>query len=537
MRRLLAVAAGAALGLSGLVAAPSATADAGSTPLASPTAALATSSVRWGRCSDAGLRSAGAVCGMLSVPLDYGKPHGTHIRLALSMIRHTVPASKYQGIMLTNPGGPGASGLTLSVLGSYVPGSAADAYDWIGFDPRGVGSSVPSLSCDPNYLKGPRPPYVPTNVAILDAQLSRAKAYTTRCGRTGGDLLDHVTTEDSARDMDSIRAALGQKQLNYYGFSYGTYLGQVYASMFPSRVRRMVLDSNVDPRGVWYQANLDQDVAFERTMQIWFAWVATYDSVYHLGKTRAAVERLFYTEQNALQAKPAGGVVGGDEWNDIFLGAGYYQQTWLDLGDLFSQWVHHRDLPRLLGEYRSAEGVGDDNEYAMYAAVQCTDVQWPTSWARWSRDNWRIFQRAPYVTWNNAWFNAPCLTWPGAVHTPVPVNGSKVAPILLVDETLDAATPYSGSLEVRKLFPRSRLLALPGGTSHANSLFGNACEDDQIAAYLADGTLPHRKPGNGPDTTCAPLPVPNPTAPSARSQGTAKQPGAPTRADLLPTVR
>ena len=98
-----------------------------------------------------------------------------------------------------------------------------------------------------------------------------------------------MTTIDAARDMDSIRAALGQKQINYYGFSYGTYLGQVYSTLFPSHVRRLVMDSNVDPRDVWYKANLNQDVAFNRNIKIWFAWLAKYHNVYHLGSTEKAV--------------------------------------------------------------------------------------------------------------------------------------------------------------------------------------------------------------------------------------------------------
>src|SRR5947209_13971725 len=125
-------------------------------------------------------------------------------------------------------------------------------------------------------------------------------------------------TIDSARVMDSIRAGVWQKQINYYSFSYGTYLGQVYATLFPTRMRRMVLDSNVDPRKVWYQANLDQDVAFEKNIKIWFGWLAKYDSVYHLGTTEDAVEKLFYKIQYDLRSQPAEGKIGPDEWTDIF---------------------------------------------------------------------------------------------------------------------------------------------------------------------------------------------------------------------------
>jgi pimeloyl-ACP methyl ester carboxylesterase len=491
--------------------------------------------IDWGPCADSSLQRAGAQCGFLSVPLDYGRPGGTKIKLAVSRIVHTVPAAEYQGIMLVNPGGPGGSGLGLVTLGQYVPNGAGDAYDWIGFDPRGVGASQPALTCDQNISAFDRPNYVPTTRQLTETWLGTARRYAQACQRNNAALLRHVTTVDSARDMDSIRAALRQRQLNYFGFSYGTYLGQVYGTLFPDRVRRMVLDSNVDPRRVWYDANLDQDIAFEKNMKIWFGWLAKYDSVYHLGTSEGQVERLFYRVQADLDRRPAGGVIGPDEWTDVFLSAGYYQSTWLDLGAAFAGYVHDGDWQTLRDSYG---GPGDDNGYAMYNAVQCGDVQWPQSWAKWERDNWRTYFQAPFETWGNAWYNAPCLYWGAPASTPVRVDGRKVASALLIDETLDAATPYTGSLEVRKLFPHASLIALPGGTSHANSLYGDACEDDQIAAYLADGTLPKRKPGPGPDTTCDPLPVPDPTAAAARTALTPQAtPASPAPARQHPAIR
>jgi hypothetical protein len=202
-------------------------------------------------------------------------------------------------------------------------------------------------------------------------------------------------------------------------------------------------------------------------------------------------------------------VVGPDEWADVFLGAGYYQFGWLDLADVFAGWVHRHDEAALVAAYRDADSPGDDNGYAVYGAVQCTDAQWPTQWSTWVRDNWRTYRIAPFETWGNAWYNAPCLYWPAPARTPVAVDGGHV-PALLVDETLDAATPYEGSLAVRRLFPASRLLAIPGGTTHAGTLHGNACVDDTIAAYLATGQLPPRRRGSGADATCAPLPRPVP---------------------------
>jgi pimeloyl-ACP methyl ester carboxylesterase len=476
------------------------------------------SNVHWTSCASATLQKRNAQCAMVDVPLDYSHPSGRKISLAISRIKHTVRDSKYQGVMLVNPGGPGGSGLIYSILGEFVPNGAGSYYDWIGFDPRGVGSSRPAVSCDPKYFGFHRPSYVPTSRSIQRRWLAKVKDYVEDCGERNGPILQHLTTIDSAKDVDSIRKALGAKQINYYGFSYGTYLGQVYGTLFGHRVRRMVLDSSVNPERIWYLANLDQDIAFNRNINIWFGWVARYNSVYHLGKTERAVRDLWYSTLRRLGQHPADGKIGASEWTDIFLLAGYSQATWTDLADTFAGYIHKHNVASLEQHYLDVNGYGNDNGYAVYLGVECTDVQWPRSWSKWQRDNWKTYAKAPFETWGNAWFNAPCLYWPAKAHKPIEIDGEDVQSVLLIDETLDAATPYSGSLEVRERFPHSSLIAVPGGTTHANSLAGNACLDDQIAAYLAHGTLPRRVSGDRADTTCAPLPRPVPagaTAPAA----------------------
>jgi hypothetical protein len=224
---------------------------------------------------------------------------------------------------------------------------------------------------------------------------------------------------------------------------------------------------------------------------------------------------LFYSEQKKLTAKPAGGIIGPDEWTDIFLQAGYYRETWKGLAAALAGWVQKADWQTLKTLYDGSNPPGDDNGFAVYTGVQCSDTQWPQEWSQWQRDNWLTYAQAPFNTWGNAWFNAPCLTWPAKPGTPVDVDGSKVKSALLIDETLDAATPFEGSLEVRKRFPNSSLIAEPGGMTHADSLSGDACVDNQVAAYLANGKLPARKPGDGPDVECAPLPDPVPTGVAA----------------------
>jgi len=498
--------------------------------LAGASSASATG-ITWGSCSEPALQEAGAECGYVPVPLSYSDPTGPQIQLAVSRIKHT--SKDYQGVIVTNPGGPGGEGLNLNtflipVLQQEGFTGAADDYDWIGFDPRGVGASIPAISCEPNYLGPDRPSYVPYTRKLLSTWLTRSQQYAQDCGSASpqqSQLLANMSTRDNALDLDSIRKALDQPQITYYGFSWGTDLGQVYATLFPSHVRRLILDSNVDPlRDGYEDFNLDQDVPFNRNAEIWFSWIARYDSVYHLGTSELAVAHQFYAAEHQLESEPAGGQVGPDEWADIFEFPAYYQQTWVGWAQAFSNWVNTPSTAaaeELLELYETVDAPGDDNEFAVYLSVLCTDSQWPTNWHTWGTDTWSIYLRAPFEAWGNTWFNAPCIYWPAPAQQPVAVTGAGVSSALLIDETLDAATPFEGSLVTRALFPTSVLVAEPGGTSHANSLSGNLCVDGTIAAYLETGALPRRNLGALWDKTC--LPSPQPVPPSSSSAAQASQ--------------
>jgi pimeloyl-ACP methyl ester carboxylesterase len=545
MRRFLSVACVASV----IAASLSAAGAAGASVSASGAtqAGRAAAGIAWGACSDPVLVQAHAQCGFVSVPVSYSDPHGQQIKIAVSRIRHTASSRDYQGVILSNPGGPGGSGLNLnaflrSALTSEGYGAAAAGYDWIGFDPRGVGSSKPAISCIPNYFRPDRPSYIPRTRRLLNHWLSASQSYAQACDGVSplqSALLRNMTTRDVAMDMDAIRQALGQKQITYYGFSYGTDIGQVYATLFPSHVRRLIMDSNVNLlRNGYHDFNLDQDGPFNRNENIWFGWIAKYDEVYHLGSTEGAVQKLFYATEAQLAAHPAGGKVGPDEWTDLFIEPGYNQGTWVQWAQAFADWVHKHNSAAartLISLYQAADGPGNDNGFAVYLSVLCTDSHWPLNWSVWNRDVSAIYRQAPFEAWGNAWFNAPCIFWPAPSSRPVQVDGSGIKNALLIDETLDAATPFAGSLVVRRLFPHSVLLAEPGGTSHANSLSGNKCVDGTIAAYLQTGALPPRKPDAEWDKTCAPLPRPVPPAAGGFPQGSkliTPRPGYPLRLGL-----
>ncbi|GIM89108.1 peptidase [Paractinoplanes toevensis] len=506
---LTAVAVGALLVTAGLLA---------------PGAEAATGLV-WTACTDEGLIEAGAQCTRLTVPVDHARPSGAKLTLALSRVRHTSPDSAYQGVMLVNPGGPGAPGLGLATLGASVPGEVGGRYDWIGFDPRGVGASSPALTCDPAVNGYHRPYYVPLTRTIEKAWLDRSRDYAAKCGRAGGALLDHLRGTDIVQDIDHIRRALAAPKINFYGFSYGSYLGQLYATRFPGNVRRMVLDGVADPGRLGYRGqNLDQDPGFDRNMGLFFDWIAKHDDIYHLGTSGAAVERTYYAEEARLRRAPAGGVIGPDELSDALLDAGYGVLGWADDAAAFAALINDDDPGPVKDLYDSAypQEPGGDNGTAGYLATVCTDSKWPRDYATWKRDATRLHRVAPYETWANVWFNAPCLFWPARAADPARIDGGQAPPVLLLSETFDAATPFSGALEARRRFPRSVLIEGVGGSTHAASLNGVACTDDAVAAYLRDGSLPRRLNGSRSDKRCEPLPQPDPSATTAADPAAAK---------------
>lgn len=467
--------------------------------------------IAWGDCENARLQAAGAQCGFVTVPLDYNKPTGKKIKIAVSMIKAD-PSVRYQGAMLVNPGGPGGSGLTLSRLGAWVPKDAGAGYDWIGFDPRGVGSSEPAMTCDETITAPVREYYAPTTATRLRYWTSKTKGYASSCAEKNAALLPYMRSASTVMDMESIRKALGRNQLNFYGFSYGTYLGQAYATKYPARTRRFVLDGVVDSKKAWYDANLDQNVAFEKSMREWFNWIAENDDAYGLGTDGQDVRRKWYEIRAQLASSPQPGL-GPSEWTDVFLSAGYYVYDWDGLAHLFAD-AAGGDYTSTAAAYADAnpQEPGADNGYAVYLGVQCVDAPWPTSWSTWSADGWFSHRAAPFESWGNMWFNAPCRTWGSAPGPQLTLGGSDTPAMLLIGETKDAATPFSGALATRNRFPKSVLIEGVGGTTHSGSLSGVECTDNRIADYLLTGKLPARRSGTSiSDVQCDPVPAPDAT--------------------------
>ncbi|MFC6886763.1 MULTISPECIES: alpha/beta hydrolase [Actinomadura] len=513
MKRIVVLAAAAGLGLTGAGAA-SAQAAAGPSGAPAPSGAGA-SALRWHACPPDFVKSVAAYdvkypvskivqCAELKVPLDHARPGGTKITLQLTRLPHT-GSGPAKGDMVVNPGGPGAGGALFGArfFAESSPALRA-AYNVIGFDPRGIGMSVPALSCDPNYTNAPRPDYGTGDRKSVATWLKKAKGYAEACARNDKvGLLKHDKTIDSVHDMESIRKALGNARLDFYGASYGTYLGSSYATVFPKRVGRMVLDGNVGPSDAWYDANLNQDVAFDKNMDYYFGWIAKYDSVYHLGTTQREVRSFFYGLRAKLAKKavyytdPDSGAqvaVGPDELTDVIQNAGYRrsQAVWHGFATGLSAYKRG-DTATFAGTFGAqTSGGADDNGYMGYNAVQCTDVQWPTSWKKWQRDNERINKRHPFLTWGNAWYNAPCLFWPAKAGKPVDIGRGKDFPrnILQFQSTADAATPYEGALEMHRRLKGSRLVVQDGDRTHCIVHRGSAAVDALFDAYWLKGERP-----------------------------------------------
>jgi pimeloyl-ACP methyl ester carboxylesterase len=479
----------------------------------------------------------GATCSYrFAVPLDWSNPDGTKISLAVRVHRHDPAAGSPRGVLLANPGGPGASGTRLAdYLPDAIPGGVGNRYDVVGWDPRGVGQSTPSLHCSSTYFGVNRPNFVPTTHRLMRFWRKKTARYAARCGASSARaLLPHMSTADNARDMDALRQAIGIETISYYGYSYGTYLGQVYATMFPGGVDRFVFDGVVDPTNYWYGANLNQEVWFDRNLKTFFRWIAKHPGAYHLGRSAKAIRRGYYRLLKRLDRHPAyHRELGPDELADAIIGAPYYVFEWNYIAYAYSTLVRKGRGGPMFRLYRDSN-MGDDNGYAVYLGVQCTDAQTP-SWPTQKRDAWRIHRTHPYLAWDNTWFNAPCLNWPAAGRRPLSVSGSAAGAsgglFLLVNETRDAATPYSGALRVRSLFPSSWLIAGVGGTTHAGSLHGVSCVDNRVSAFLAGSAFPSRLSGSRADWSCPK--VPPPPAFAARYAGASRLSGGPSAHDLL----
>lgn len=334
-------------------------------------------------------------CATLRVPLDYADPDGRTIRLAISRLPSDEPSQR-RGVLLLNPGGPGGPGTSMpdELVANGIPREVLDSYDLIGFDPRGVGRSTP-VSCDLTDDQTPTGnlPTHPVDAADVAERAEVVRTVAEQCASADTDgVLPHIGTANTARDMDRIRVALGVERISFYGVSYGSYLGAVYATLFPERTDRIVLDSLEGPEGVDLDALLRMAQGFEDRFPDFARWAAERHATYGLGRTPGRIEATYFELAERLDERPTADLDGA-------LFRAYTFGTLYDDGQ----------FPRLAELWRSvdggnAEAVGeqgrrlappDDNFLASAIHVACNDADWPESVATYQSDVERYRERHP----------------------------------------------------------------------------------------------------------------------------------------------
>lgn len=479
----------------------------------------AAAGIDFGRCPAVEKLPDSVRCGTVKVPLDYADPSGRQIKLTVSRVGASGRKSEQQGTLVYNPGGPGASSMTFPLAAEQPEWKRiAEAYDIVGYAPRGVGRSAP-LSCqDPkDFLKAPTQAMTHPSASYKKERIAQARAYAKGCADKNGAALRHYTSLNNARDLDVLRAALGEKKLTFVGASYGTYFGALYATMFPSHVRRMVFDSAVNPapERIWYRNNLDQSEAFETRWADFRAWVAKHDKTYGLGATAEEVARNYEKVRTRLAREPAGGTVGPGQLHAAFLGAGYYDGYWPLRAGALSEYLKGNPEP-LIAQAAPEPGSAktSENGNAVYTAVECNDAPWPENWLTWDLDNTLLAQRAPFETWDNAWMNLPCAFWSAPRQQPLDVRtapGALPTTLILAAER-DAATPYAGALELQRRLAGSVLITEEDAGTHGIGGGSNSCVNDHLEDYLLRGETPVRR------ASCAPHPEPDPVSLDRRAE-------------------
>ncbi|MCX5403860.1 alpha/beta hydrolase [Streptomyces sp. NBC_00335] len=477
-------------------------------------------------------------CGTLRVPVDYARPFGAQTAILVSRVAATgAGGARRQGALVYNPGGPGGNGLFFPLVAGLPEWRRVGAaYDLVGYAPRGVGRSGRPLSCQdperydraPAEAAGARP-----DAAAKETRIAAARAYARGCGERAGAALGSYTTLNNVRDLHVLRAALGEGRLTFMGASYGTYLGAVYATLYPGHVRRMVFDSAVDPDPdkVWYRNNLAQAPGFERRWADFRAWAARHHAVYGLGSTAEAVQASYDRVRAAVAREPAGGVVGTGQLHSAYLRAAYYDEVWPGRAAALAAFLRGDPRPLLsLAAPDPSAAVEGENATAVYTATLCNDAPWPADWESWDRDNTELARTAPFETWANAFLNLPCAFWPVRERQrPVDVGPRPGAPLpgmLIVAAERDGATPYGGALELqRRLGPRAGLVTETGAGTHGVVGGRNDCVDAHVERYLLTGDTA------GSRVTCAPHPEPAPVSLDDRAATAQGHPRA-----LLPPV-
>ncbi|MDT8912327.1 alpha/beta hydrolase [Amycolatopsis sp. PS_44_ISF1] len=450
-------------------------------------------SLKWGACpsgADPALR-----CSTLAVPLDYRHPEGRKIDLAVSRLA-SADQGKRRGVLLVDPGGPGLPG-SLATPTMGLPQPVRDRYDVIGFDPRGIGRSAP-LTCGLTPAQSAvaaTPPY-PRDAADVARTAETAAVIARQCTSSDtADVLPFVTTANTARDLDSIRAALGEEKMSYYGESYGTYLGAVYTTLFPEHSDRFVLDSSLPPEGYDLDALRSQALGFQTRFPDFALFAAGEATRYGLGSTPAAVTAKYYELAGRLDHAPAQGF-DGTSFRNLTSGLLRRDDEFPQLASIWQALDSGQPLPAAAAPDGSdgSDGAGgagfsDRGSFAVgYLSVVCNDSSWPTSVGTYQHDV--EVDRLRYPMYGPITANIrPCAFWPAPAEPKVSLGGPGPADVLIVQNLRDPATPLPGALRTRSaLGERARMVTIDQG-GHVAYGAGNRCGNTTVTDYLVTGRL------------------------------------------------
>ena len=476
-------------------------------PTAGPSAAGSASSggpsagsVRWTRCTDTARqilpRLASDVeydCGSVVVPQDWNhKNDGKTFEIALMRVR-SAQQHRRIGSLITNPGGPGGSGVELAAyLSLELPSDVLDRFDIVGFDPRGVGHSTPALKCfsdsdlDASFAADPDP----GSQAQFDSLVTLWRTMANGCQAKYGPTLSLFSTKQSARDMDAIRAAVGDQKINYLGFSYGTLLGATYAQLFPRNIRAFVLDGAVDPTQTTVASAESQAKGFENAFNQFASWCKQNNCAI-APDARAAVQTAVANARKSPvtagdgRKATAGWVLTG------VIEALYSQTEWPGLASAVAA-LNRGDADAILGladAYANRDSGGHyDNMFDVFNAVSCDDDDSRVTPAqvRTLQERWR----KPYPLFGPALATGllSCAVWP-AKRDPYPTGKAAGAPpIVVVGTTNDPATPYAQTAKLANMLGNATVVTWQGQGHTAYPQ--TTCIRATIDAYLIDLDVP-----------------------------------------------
>jgi pimeloyl-ACP methyl ester carboxylesterase len=480
-----------------------------SSAAAEVTAGSAKTAIVWGSCppqaEGAAKRDPREQCGTLQVPLNYRDPKSRTIAVAVSRLSTAKPGQHREALVL-NPGGPALPGLDMpSTMAPTLPAAVLKRYDLIGFDPRGVEHST-AQTCG---IASPSPtgllPY-PAADGSITASVAYAKASAQQCLTTAGPDLRYFTTDNTARDLDRIRQGLGQKKLSYWGQSYGTYLGAVYATLFKDRVGRMILEGNVDPAKVWQGSAASWGKGMAERFPDAARVAAAQNGTLQLGATVPAVTKTYLALADRLDRTPAAlpGTsvsLGGPMLRAVTYSLLLHNETlpvltqfWKAAADLAAGKLSPADtavLTQVFADSPATPGVPADNQMAIFLALTCGDASWSKSIDGYAARTAADRKAWPLTAGMPANITA-CAFWPAPLEAPVTVTGRGQRNILILQNRRDNATPWDGALGLRRELGRRAAFVGVDNGGHYVYNEGSACADRATTGFLTGGKLPKK---------------------------------------------